>query len=70
MLNGLIVTKLFAEADRQEDINDILALNPSDAELDQAYGIVKDYDLNPEWPKHLANTLVRIKNLIKSGVKV
>lgn len=56
----LILSKVFAEADRQEDIDDIIALKPTVAEIEAAARLVATFDANPVWPKHVRRTAERI----------
>ena len=46
----LIFTKLYAMCDRREDIQDLLAMSVTQAELDRAGDHVKTRDSNPDWP--------------------
>lgn len=56
----LLLSKIFAEADRQEDLEDIMGLRPTRAELDAAATLVVTFDANPDWPAHVARTVERI----------
>lgn len=56
----LLISKVFAEADRQEDLDDILGLKPTRAELDAAANLVVTFDANPDWPAHVGRTVERI----------
>lgn len=56
----LRISKVFAEADRQEDLEDIVAIGPSRAELDTAGELVAEFDANPGWPAHVRRTVERI----------
>ena len=56
----LILSKVFAEADRQEDLDDILALQPTATEIESAARLVATFDAHPDWPKHVERTAQRI----------
>ncbi len=60
--SDLLKTKLFAYCDRGTDLEDCLALNPTDDELTEALGWLKDQDAHPDWPRHVEST---IKDLAK-----
>ncbi len=62
----LLLSKVFAEADRQEDLEDILALTPSASEVESAGALVETFDANPNWPQHVRRTVVRIIAALKS----
>lgn len=56
----LLVSKLWAEADRQEDIDDLVSLSPTVEELTDAARLVATYDANPDWPKHVERTVAKV----------
>ncbi len=56
----LLKSKLFAYCDRQEDIEDCIALAPSLAELKDALDWLADRDTNPAWPKHCETSLIAL----------
>ena len=59
----LIISKLYAACDRQvNDVADLLAIKPTDPELDNACHWVSTLDANPDWPKHVFNVTRHIKN--------
>ena len=60
----LIISKLFAQADRGEDFEDLKALNPKDDEIDDAEQLVKSFDQHPGWPDHVKRTVQLLKQEI------
>ncbi len=56
----LLISKVFAEADRQEDLDDIVGLKPTRSELDAAATLVATFDAHPDWPAHVGRTVERI----------
>ncbi|OFZ53767.1 MAG: hypothetical protein A2428_09325 [Bdellovibrionales bacterium RIFOXYC1_FULL_54_43] len=55
--SDLLKTKLFAYCDRQEDIEDCIALAPVLEELKEALDWLMKRDSNPLWPKHCETSL-------------
>jgi hypothetical protein len=53
----LLLTKLFAYCDRGTDIGDCFALKPGVEELREARLWVEKQDANPDWPKHVEESL-------------
>lgn len=49
----LLRSKLFAYCDRQQDLEDCIALRPTAAELSECLGWVEERDANPGWPDHV-----------------
>lgn len=47
-------------ADRQEDLEDLVSLSPSEEELADAAKLVVTYDLNPAWPEHVDRTVAKV----------
>lgn len=56
----LLLSKLFAEADRQEDLEDLVSLKPSRVELEAAASLVETLDAHPDWPRHVRGTVQRV----------
>ncbi len=52
-----LITKLFAMCDRQQDIDDCIALSPTADELDHCLGWLCDRDGNPYWPDNVRLSL-------------
>ena len=52
-----LLTKLFALCDRGLDLNDCLAMEPTQQELDTAAAWIAMQDMNPDWPAHVQETL-------------
>lgn len=58
----LIISKLYAACDRDaDDARDLLAMTPTDEELQDAYEWVASLDGNPEWPTHVSSVVQRLK---------
>jgi hypothetical protein len=53
----LLLAKLFAYCDRQQDLQDCIALKPSLEELKKAYTWLVKRDVNPQWPDHVMQSL-------------
>jgi hypothetical protein len=53
----LLRSKLFAYCDRQQDIDDCIALAPSTEELKICLPWVQERDANPHWPEHVRVSL-------------
>ncbi len=49
----LIRSKLWAMCDRMRDLEDLVALAPTEDELTQAVNWIKPLDANPGWPAHV-----------------
>ena len=64
----LLKTKLFALCDRGTDVRDCLALNPTTGELADAGSWVELQDGNPEWPRHVRETLRDLMARLGHGV--
>lgn len=56
----LLMTKLFALCDRQQDIDDCVALAPTAQELDQCLGWLYERDGNPYWPENVRLSLKKL----------
>jgi hypothetical protein len=57
----LLMSKLFALCDRGLDLPDCLALAPTPAELDQVRPWLEVQDANPDWPRHVRETLEHLR---------
>lgn len=64
----LLKTKLFALCDRGTDLPDCIALAPTADELEDARPWVALQDANPDWPKHVADTLADLSRRLGHGV--
>jgi Nucleotidyltransferase of unknown function (DUF6036) len=53
----LLKTKLWALCDRTRDLEDVLALQPTLLELQEALAWLEPLDLNPNWPAHAKSTI-------------
>jgi hypothetical protein len=49
----LLRSKLFAYCDRQQDVDDCVALSPTSEELQICLPWLEDRDANPDWPRHV-----------------
>ena len=56
----LLMTKLFAYCDRQEDFRDCVAMKPTPEELRASEAWLEERDLNPLWPDHVRVSLAAI----------
>ncbi len=56
----LLRTKLYAYCDRQQDLQDCLALKPTASELRSLYPWLRERDLNELWPDHVRRSLAAI----------
>ena len=56
----LLMTKLFALCDRQQDHDDCIALSPTAQELDQCLEWLYDRDGNPFWPDNVRLSLKKL----------
>lgn len=56
----LLMTKLFALCDRQQDRDDCIALSPTHQELDQCLAWLLERDGNPYWPDNLMLSLKKL----------
>ena len=58
--SDLLLTKLFVLCDRQQDIDDCIALSPTAQELDQCLGWLYERDGNPYWPDNVRLSLKKL----------
>lgn len=54
----LLRSKLFAYCDRQQDLQDCIALKPKLGELKRCYLWLTKRDFNPLWPQHVLTSLI------------
>jgi hypothetical protein len=64
----LLKTKLFAYCDRARDLEDCIAMKPTNLELDQAIAWVKNQDANPNWPTHVEGMFQALKKALGYGI--
>lgn len=50
---NLIRSKFWAMCDRMRDVDDLVAIDPTDEEIGMAVHWVKPLDANPDWPRHV-----------------
>ena len=55
--SDLLRSKLYAFCDRQQDLEDCLALKPSLQELKECAPWLEKLDANPQWPAHVQRSL-------------
>ncbi len=60
----LLKTKLYAQADRQDDLADCVALKPTLLELKDSIEWVQNQDANPNWPKHVENIFTEVAKVL------
>ena len=65
--SDLLRSKLFAYCDRGQDLKDCIALNPSQSELEEASGWVKQQDANPGWPNHVEAQIKKLASRLGYG---
>lgn len=58
--SDLLLTKLFALCDRQQDLDDCIALSPTAQELNQCLGWLYERDGNPYWPDNVRLSLKKL----------
>jgi hypothetical protein len=63
----LIRSKLWATCDRMRDVEDLVALNPTDDEVHLAADWVKPLDANPGWPAHVDTMAAALKKRLGRG---
>lgn len=63
----LIRVKLWAMCDRMRDVDDLVALAPSDEELTTAAACVTPLDANPQWPAHVATNVAALRGRLGRG---
>lgn len=63
----LIRSKLWAMCDRMRDIDDLVALQPDDPEIELAVAWVKPLDANPQWPAHVDDMAVALRRRLDRG---
>lgn len=64
----LLMSKLFALCDRGLDLPDCLALAPTPAELDQVLPWLEVQDGNPDWPRHVHETIQHLRRELGHAV--
>ncbi len=63
----LLRSKLFALCDRGIDLQDCVALAPTDDELTLITPWLAERDANPDWPAHVADTLDDLRRRLGHG---
>jgi hypothetical protein len=63
----LIRSKLWAMCDRMRDIDDLVALAPTEKELAKAAAWVIPLDTNPNWPAHVTANVLALKGRLGRG---
>ena len=58
---NFIRTKFWAMCDRMRDLDDLVAMNPSDEDIEIAVQWVKPLDANPDWPRHVESMAQALK---------
>lgn len=64
----LLRSKLFALCDRALDLQDCIALRPSDEELEEILPWLARQDANPGWPEHVRATIADLRRRLGHGV--
>jgi len=58
---NLIRTKFWAMCDRMRDVDDLVAIDPCDEEIEMAVDWVIPLDANPDWPRHVESMAQALK---------
>jgi hypothetical protein len=64
----LLRSKLFALCDRSLDLQDCIALRPTQKEIDLILPWLKERDGNPDWSEHVENTCHDLIRRVNDGV--
>lgn len=57
----LLRSKLYAYCDRQQDLQDCIALEPTDCELDEIKPWLYERDGNPDWKEHIDRSILFLR---------
>src|SRR5690606_2942500 len=63
----LIRSKLWAMCDRMRDVEDLIALQPDEREIELAVAWVKPLDANPDWPVHVESMALALRRRLGRG---
>ena len=63
----LIYSKLYAAADRMDDVDDLVALDPSEIELEKARIWVLERDESEIWPRVVAECITEVKRKLANA---
>lgn len=66
----LLLTKLFAYCDRQQDEGDCIALAPTEQELSDSYNWLRERDGHPGWPDHVKASLEGLAEKLGYGFSI
>lgn len=66
--SDLLKSKFFAYCDRDQDLNDCIAMKPTVFEIEDSLDWLKLQDANPGWPQHVANKMNELKKKLGYGV--
>jgi hypothetical protein len=64
----LLRSKLFALCDRALDLQDCVALRPTEEELEEILPWLVQQDANPDWPDHARATIADLRRRLGHGV--
>jgi hypothetical protein len=64
---NIIRTKFWAMCDRMRDVDDLIAIAPSDDEIEIALEWVRPLDANPAWPKHAESMAHALRRRLGRG---
>lgn len=62
-----ILAKFWAMCDRMRDIDDLVAIAPTDIEIKFASDWAKPLDGNPQWPQHVENMAFALRRRLGHG---
>jgi hypothetical protein len=63
----LLKTKLFAFCDRDQDLQDCIALKPTVKELEACIDWVSERDANKDWPENVRQHFALLKKRLGHG---
>ena len=63
----LIRAKFWAMCDRMRDLEDVVALAPTDEEIELAANWVVPLDGNPKWSRHVATNVALLRGRLRRG---
>ena len=66
--SDLLSTKVFALCDRGTDLNDCIALRPTEHELVDLLPWLEVQDLNPQWPEHARAVIADLGRKVGHGL--
>lgn len=62
----MVFAKFYAYCDRQQDIYDLISLNPTQTEVDRAAALTSTKDANPDWPPYVEEQRLKLIGRLKN----